>query len=176
MFKTGDRVRIVGADCCDNTQDVGKEGKIITVDPSESRYPYRVSFGNTLIWYSESSLELIEGAVTTMTQEKFDELLEAIYEYRIKGVMCKKSAEYARNNDKLYNFRRAAEISGKTPLECLRGMKLKHDVSVDDMLNDERNGKEHPQALWMEKLSDQINYTLLAWALLHEKYNWEVPQ
>jgi hypothetical protein len=110
-----------------------------------------------------------------MIQDDFNKLLDAIYEHRIKGVMCKKSAEYARGGDKLYNFYRAASMSEKTPIECLRGMKLKHDVSVDDMLNDEAGGKEHSQALWTEKLGDKINYLLLLWALLHEKYDWEFP-
>lgn len=108
-----------------------------------------------------------------MTTEKFNEFMNFVIEKYIQGVMCKKSAEYARGDDKLYNFKRAALMSGKTPLECLCGMKLKHDVSIDDMLNDDAAGKEHPQALWQEKLSDDINYLFLMWALLFEKYNWE---
>lgn len=109
-----------------------------------------------------------------MTEKKFDEFMEFVIDKYIKEVMCKKSAEYARGNDKLYNFKRAAQMSGKTPLECLRGMKLKHDVSIDDMLNDDVNGEEHTQERWQEKLSDDINYLFLMWARLFEKYNWEL--
>lgn len=109
-----------------------------------------------------------------MTEKKFDEFMEFVIDKYIKEVMCKKSAEYARGNDKLYNFKRAAQMSGKTPLECLRGMKLKHDVSIDDMLNDDVNGEEYTQERWQEKLSDDINYLFLMWARLFEKYNWEL--
>lgn len=109
-----------------------------------------------------------------MTEKKFNEFMEFILEKHIKGVMCKKSAEYARGDDKLYNFKRAALMSGKTPLECLRGMKLKHDVSIDDMLNDDANGGEYTQERWQEKLSDDINYLFLMWGILFEKYNWEL--
>lgn len=109
-----------------------------------------------------------------MTEKKFDEFLSYVIEKYVKEVMCKKSAEYARGNDKLYNFKRAASMSGKTPLECLRGMKLKHDVSIDDMLNDDLVGKKYAQEWWQEKLSDDINYMFLMWALLSEKYGWEL--
>lgn len=109
-----------------------------------------------------------------MTQEKFNELIDFIYNKHIKEVMCSKSVEYARGSDKLYNFKKAALMSGKTPIECLRGMKLKHDVSLDDMLNDDIGGKEFSQELWQEKLHDKINYLLLLWALLFEKYHWEL--
>lgn len=111
-----------------------------------------------------------------MTTKEFDEFLSYVIEKYIKGVMCKKSAEYARGDDKLYNFKRAAQISGKTPLECLRGMKLKHDVSIDDMLNDDTDGSEHTQERWQEKLGDDINYMFLMWGILFEKYNWELKQ
>ena len=109
-----------------------------------------------------------------MTEKKFNEFMNSIIEKYVKGVMCKKSAEYARDDDKLYNFKRAATMSGKTPLECLRGMKLKHDVSIDDMLNDEVSGDGHTQEWWQEKLRDDINYLFLMWALLFEKNNWEL--
>ena len=111
-----------------------------------------------------------------MTEKKFNEFMGFVVEKYIKGVMCKKSAEYARGDDKLYNFKRAALMSGKSSLECLRGMKLKHDVSIDDMLNDLLDPEhiEYTQERWQEKLSDDINYMFLMWAILFEKYNWEL--
>jgi hypothetical protein len=109
-----------------------------------------------------------------MTQNEFDRLLINIMEVHVKGVMCKKSEEYSRGDDKLYNFKRASEMSGNNPEECLRGMKLKHDVSLEDMLDDLWDDVEHPQELWQEKLRDEINYLILLWALLSERYEWEV--
>ena len=112
-----------------------------------------------------------------MKFDDFDRLVEYIVCERIKDVMCKKSAEYARDNDKLYNFKRAAEVSKKTPLECLQGMKLKHDVSILDMLADEADPtkKPHSRELWEEKISDDINYYILMLALLYEKHGWRLP-
>ena len=111
-----------------------------------------------------------------MKFEDFDKLVEYVVTERIKGVMCQKSAEYARGGDKLYNFKRAAEVSGKTPLECLQGMKLKHDVSILDMLDDEMPDEgQHTREKWEEKIGDDINYLILMLALLYEKHGWKIP-
>lgn len=111
-----------------------------------------------------------------MIQEKFNEFMDFVIDKHIKGVMCSKSAEYARNNDKLHNFKKAAKMSGKTPIECLRGMMLKHDVSIEDMLDDLILGKTFSQELWQEKLHDKINYMFLLWAILFEENKWEMTK
>lgn len=127
-----------------------------------------------------------------MNLEDFDKLVDYVIEKRIKGVMCAKSAEYARGDDKLHNFKRAAEVSGLTPLKCLQGMKLKHDVSILDMLNDIVAIPNHPvrtdigtehvlnsipftREKWEEKIGDDINYLILMLALLYEEYDWVIP-
>ena len=109
-----------------------------------------------------------------MTIEKFNKLVNYIVEERVKKVMCAKSAEYARGNNKLHNFYRAAEVDGISPIEALRGMQLKHRVSISDMLDDLMQGKHHPKELWHEKLTDTINYDILLWALLQEVEEWEI--
>lgn len=112
-----------------------------------------------------------------MNLKDFDRLVDYVVEKRIKGVMCVKSAEYSRGGDKLHNFKRAAEMSGLTPLECLQGMKLKHDVSILDMLNDLQDLEhiEYTREKWEEKISDDINYLILMLAILYEKYGWTIP-
>jgi len=109
-----------------------------------------------------------------MTREEFNELVDYIVEEKVKKVMCAKSSEYARGNDKLYNFKRSAEIDGITPIEALRGMDLKHRTSISDMVRDnvDKANKAYPQAIWEEKLTDHINYMILLWALLKEQYKW----
>jgi hypothetical protein len=109
-----------------------------------------------------------------MTTKQFNTFMDYMIEHKIKGVMCKKSAEYARGDDKLYNFKRAGQMANKSSIECLRGMKLKHDVSIDDMLNDINSGKDFEQEKWQEKLSDDINYLFLLWAILFEQNEWEL--
>lgn len=108
-----------------------------------------------------------------MQIEVFNNLVDYIVEERIKKVMCSKSAEYARGGDKLYNFKRSAEIDGVTPIDALRGMDLKHRTSISDMLVDiTYKDKVFPKELWEEKLTDHINYMILLWALLAERYDW----
>lgn len=108
-----------------------------------------------------------------MTVDKFNELVDFIVEKRIKKVLCKKSEEYSRGNDKLYNFYRAAEVDKISPIEALRGMMLKHDVSIKDLLDDLQKDVHHTKELWHEKLTDKINYLILLWALLQEVEKWD---
>ena len=51
-----------------------------------------------------------------MTINKFNELVDFIVEERIKKVLCKKSEEYSRGNDKIYNYYRAAEVDKIAPI------------------------------------------------------------
>ena len=108
-----------------------------------------------------------------MRLEEFNKLVDYIVEDKIKPVMCAKSSEYARGGDKLYNFKRSAEIDGISPIEALRGMDLKHRTSISDMLDDVEN-IQHSRKLWEEKIVDHINYMLLLYALLFERYGWEI--
>jgi len=110
-----------------------------------------------------------------METKQFNELIEHIYINHVKKVFYKKSEEYSSGIDRLHNFKRAAEMSRLHPIDCLRGMKLKHDVSLADMLDDYlAEGKEFPQELWQEKLTDDINYLFLLWALLFEEFDWRL--
>jgi hypothetical protein len=50
------------------------------------------------------------------------------------------------------------------------GFKLKHDVSIDDIVNDfATNGTIPDQALLEEKIGDEINYYVLLLALFQEE-------
>ena len=120
-----------------------------------------------------------------MVFSDFDRLVDYIVEQRIKKVMCAKSAEYSRGDDKLWNFKRAAEIDGITPEQALRGMDLKHRTSISDMLDtfntiDTETATifskpiEYSREVWEEKLTDHINYTILLWGLLAERYGWKI--
>jgi len=109
-----------------------------------------------------------------MDIDNFNKLVDYIVEERIKGVMCSKSAEYSRGKDKLHNFKRAALIDNTTPIEALRGMHLKHRCSISDMLDDIRVDKHASRELWEEKFGDVINYYILLYALLVEKYEWDI--
>ena len=81
-----------------------------------------------------------------------------------------KADEYA-TDDRLHNFKVAAELQNCTPIKALAGMMCKHTVSVYDLVNDVENGKTVPIELWNEKIGDSINYLLLLTALIEENNN-----
>ncbi len=78
-----------------------------------------------------------------------------------------KSDEYA-TDDRLHNFKVAAEVQGCTPIKALAGMMCKHTVSVYDLVNRNEKGVFIPKELWDEKINDSINYLLLLSALIEE--------
>lgn len=100
-----------------------------------------------------------------MDMKRFNELLERRLA-QSKDVLASKSAEYSSGADKLHNFKRAAAMLGVSPLEALRGMWVKHLVSVFDYIDDP--SKMNSQRLLDEKLGDVINYTILLEGLFTE--------
>lgn len=84
---------------------------------------------------------------------------------RSVDVLCTKATEYA-TEDRLHNFKVAAELEQVPAVQALAGMMAKHTVSVYDMC---KSGKEYPLALWEEKITDHINYLLLLNALIRDK-------
>lgn len=81
-----------------------------------------------------------------------------------------KADEYA-TEDRLHNFKVAAEIQNCTPITALAGMMAKHTVSVYDLIQRREKGEVIPQKLWDEKINDSINYLLLLSALIEEGAN-----
>lgn len=105
-----------------------------------------------------------------MDIKTFDKLVERETQ-RMKDVMCSKSADYSAGGDKLFNFKLAAAMDGISPIEALRGMWLKHKASLRQGLDELMDGKPcRPGAWWIEKLTDDRNYSILLQALLAEKY------
>lgn len=151
---------------------IDKKGEEVVLVPS---FPSRVKAEEALAKYeakqkpAEKSEDRTPGI---MTLERFDTLVEYIVTERIKKVMCAKSAEYAQGENKLHNFDHAGRMRNISPMEALRGMKLKHEVSIEDMLNGLKEGKTYPRALWEEKFTDNINYQILQWAILARDNDW----
>lgn len=78
--------------------------------------------------------------------------------------LSKKADEYA-TEDRMHNFKVAAQIQHCTPIQALGGMMAKHTVSIYDMIN---SGEDYPIELWTEKITDHINYLLLLNGLINE--------
>lgn len=103
-----------------------------------------------------------------MTDQEFENVVDAVLGH-CKEVLTRKKAEYARGTDRLHNFKRAAAARNVTPEAALMGMKVKHDISVEDMVNDIAFDQSHPMAQWQEKIGDAINYLILLMALVIER-------
>lgn len=103
-----------------------------------------------------------------MNQDQFNELTEKLLT-ACKDALGMKAGEYAREGDRLHNFYAAARKLNKHPLDSLLGMQVKHRVSIDDICDDIVKHKKFPSdEMMLEKFKDDINYNLLAFALIHE--------
>lgn len=109
-----------------------------------------------------------------MKTERFNEVLDE----RIKkclDVLTFKAGEYA-TEDRLHNFKVAAELQGCTPMTALAGMMAKHTVSVYDLIRDREQGLVTAPQMWDEKIGDHINYLLLLNALVQEEIDGELKE
>ena len=106
-----------------------------------------------------------------MEHARFDDVLEDLL-MQVKNIMASKNKEYARGSDKLHNFKKAAEFAeGGTQIGALKGMMLKHTVSVYDMMDDVGKGVMGSEELWNEKVVDHIAYLTLLYGMVVEYYD-----
>ena len=103
-----------------------------------------------------------------MTHHTFAEIVSRMIRH-CEDTLVLKGEEYSRNGDRLWNFKVAARKLGCSPEEALLGMKVKHDVSIDDIVSEVQRGKLPAMPVLMEKFGDSINYNLLLLALILEK-------
>ena len=84
-----------------------------------------------------------------------------------KEVLSAKEKEYASVKSRYHNFDTAARKRGTTPEDALMGMAVKHDVSIDDLVE---WAKVSPERLTLplirEKIGDKINYLILLEGML----------
>lgn len=103
-----------------------------------------------------------------MNKKDFNELTEKIFDL-CEAALNSKDKEYSRNDDRLHNFKAAGRKRDKNPLDVLLDMQLKHRVSIDDICTDIMNEDKYPtDELLFEKIKDDINYNILAAAMILE--------
>ena len=103
-----------------------------------------------------------------MNAKDFDEIVAARMAWCSK-TLCAKGDEYARYGDRLWNFKAAGRKRNQHPAQALAGMEVKHDVSVDDIIDGLARGIVPPKELVAEKIGDSINYLLLLEGLIEEE-------
>ena len=94
---------------------------------------------------------------------------------KIRETLLAKGKEYSGEaGDSLHSFKKGQKMTGCdiTPAQILKGFKLKHDISVDDMI--EGQSKVTPDLI-DEKIGDVICYNLLLEAIFWESIG-EMPK
>jgi len=91
-----------------------------------------------------------------MTNERFEQIVDEVFD-RCRATLVDRAKMYARG-DRLSNFKRAGTIRGKSSIESLDGMGLKHITSLFDYIDDLKTGRNHIREEWLEKMCDTINY------------------
>lgn len=87
----------------------------------------------------------------------------------IKEVLTSKGQEYVRGDDRLHNFKNSGRKKGVTPEKALTFFMLKHETSLDDIINDLDRGIIPTQKMIDEKIGDIINYYILLEAHFAER-------
>jgi len=98
---------------------------------------------------------------------EFNDLLRERLE-AIENVLASKQDEYASDGNRLHNFDKAAEVIGTTPERALRGMWMKHLVSVLDII-ESPTSKNISKIHVDEKIGDTINYLILLEYMLERR-------
>lgn len=107
-----------------------------------------------------------------LSTEEFDKYFDTIME-RTRKVLKVKAREYARNEDRLHNFNSAALKKQISRNEVLDGMRLKHEISIDDMRKDIAKGILPSVELVSEKLGDRLNYDILEEISIMHEVEWQ---
>jgi len=110
-----------------------------------------------------------------MNPDTFNKLSKRLLD-KAAHVRKAKKEEYMATTDRLSNFRKAAELDSCTVPMAVKGMMVKHTVSIFDMVNDEFRYPDpitQPCSLdlYEEKICDHINYLLLLYGAV-----WEARQ
>lgn len=89
---------------------------------------------------------------------------------RCRELLVIKGGEYAGSEDRLANFKRGAELTGCTPLQCLFIYMSKHYDALATYVRDDANGEVRVRSEPISgRVDDLINYGFLLQALLVEE-------
>jgi hypothetical protein len=103
-----------------------------------------------------------------MDVKTFNNLVDERIE-NCRKTLVLKGEEYSREGDRLWNFKSAARHRKTTPEDALMGMRVKHDVSIEDIVAGLAQGKIPSRETVHEKIGDEINYMLLLEGLIEER-------
>lgn len=132
-------------------------------DSLDSFVWYRTPQGNKF-WqdlYDMDATKTVEKDIPTY----FDAIVESTLQ-QLKDTLITKGKEYRRNEDVFHNFNEGAKRTGKTPEQVLQGFVLKHEISVNDMVQDIALGIMPTTEAVNEKMNDILVYNLVLKGML----------
>lgn len=100
----------------------------------------------------------IERAISKASQEHPKTEITLL---RLKELLIVKGKEYRRNNDPYHNFNEGAKILQVRAMHVLNFFRLKHLISIADLLKDLEQGLKISEAQVNEKYDDILVYTLI---------------
>ena len=108
-----------------------------------------------------------------MNAKEFNKIVERRINLLRDGLI-NKGEEYADEDDRFHNFNRAAEMTRRTPEECLTHFQAKHIVSIMDLVDEIANMEDgeyfvSDEEYIEEKIGDAIAYYVILEAMLKER-------
>lgn len=103
-----------------------------------------------------------------MNAEMFQAIVSRQFEH-CRTIMEVKAKEYATSEDRLEHFRISAQEQETNTKNALWGMASKHLTSLGRMCREDSKDMD----LWLEKITDAMNYLALLVALVYEEAEHE---
>ena len=100
-----------------------------------------------------------------MTEQQFDEIFDKTIGH-LKFLKDAKAKDYASQQDRLHNFKMAAQLQGTSPLAALKGMMSKQEVCILDMIY---NVDSYDPEFIDRNIDDVMMYLVLLKALILER-------
>lgn len=111
-----------------------------------------------------------------MHQDEFEKLFHTTVE-QLNHLLIIKGGEYAGSEDRLANFKRGAQLTGTTSLQCLFIYMSKHYDAIATYIRDDAVGRDRMRSEPIEgRVDDLINYGILLKALLAERSKYAVME
>jgi hypothetical protein len=108
-----------------------------------------------------------------MNQAEFSQLCEQTYDETF-NLLKSKGQEYAGTEDRLSNFKRGANLTGTTPLQCCFIYMSKHYDALSTFIKKDADGFDQHLSEPIEgRINDLINYCLLMKGLIQESQNFK---
>ena len=105
-----------------------------------------------------------------MNSEELNKIIDERIQ-KIKDTLQSKAVEYASDSERLNNFIKGSKRTGQSRERVLEGYRLKHEISISDIVEGIDLGQLPTKEALQEKIGDSINYLILLEASVTERIN-----